>query len=53
MLESLPAESRDDDLLRALKVARTLGYVRRPVRAAGRPVMRRVVRPLRRRLRSR
>ncbi len=52
MLESLPTGTRDEELLRALKVARTIGYVRRPVRAAGRPVMRRVVRPLRRRLRS-
>ena len=53
MLESVPDASRDDDLLRALKVARALGHVRRPVRAVGRPAMRRVVRPLRRRLRAR
>lgn len=53
MLESQPPESRDEELLRALKVARAAGYLRRPVRAVGRPAMRRVVRPLRRRLRTR
>lgn len=52
-IESLPAESRDEELLRSLKFAQAMGYVRRPIRAAGRPVMRRVVRPLRRRLRHR
>jgi hypothetical protein len=53
MLQSQPEGERDADLLKALKVARALGYVRRPVRAAGRPAMRRVVRPVRRRLRAR
>ena len=52
-IEALPAEERDEELLRALKVARGIGYVRRPLRAVGRPVMRRVVRPVRRRWRQR
>jgi hypothetical protein len=52
-LEALPPDRRNDELLKALLFARTMGYLRRPVRAAGRPVMRRVVRPLRRRLRNR
>jgi hypothetical protein len=52
-IEALPAEARDEELLKALKVARGMGYVRRPLRAVGRPVMRRVVRPVRRRWRHR
>ena len=51
-LGALPPADRDDELLRALRIARAKGYVRRPLRTLGRPVMRRVVRPVRRRLRS-
>ncbi len=52
-LEQLPTGERDDELVKALRFARAMGYLRRPVRAVGRPAMRTVVRPIRRRLLSR